>query len=83
MAADQTDTFRFDEGDNWFRRNESALDPSRRDHVIDMVLRANERFNIRSARKWLAKHGDPLAPVLTTSSDMFAALESLARRLAG
>ena len=42
-----------------------------------------ERFNIRSARKWLAKHGDPLAPVLTTSSDMFAALESLARRLAG
>ncbi|HSC16705.1 MAG TPA: DNA ligase D [Gammaproteobacteria bacterium] len=41
-----------------------------------------ERFNIRSARKWLAKHGDPLAPVLTTSSDMLAALGSLTRRLA-
>jgi hypothetical protein len=42
-----------------------------------------ERFNIRSARKWLAKHGDPLAPVLTASSDMLAALESLTRRLPG
>jgi hypothetical protein len=42
-----------------------------------------ERFNIRSARKWLAKHGDPLAPVLSPSSDMLAALESLTRRLAG
>jgi bifunctional non-homologous end joining protein LigD len=41
-----------------------------------------ERFNIRSARKWLAKHGDPLAPVLTASSDMLAALEQLTRRLA-
>jgi bifunctional non-homologous end joining protein LigD len=39
-----------------------------------------ERFNIRSARKWLAKHGDPLAPVLTASCDMLAALESLTRR---
>ena len=42
-----------------------------------------ERFNIRSAGKWLAKHGDPLAGVLTASSDMLAALESLTRRLAG
>jgi bifunctional non-homologous end joining protein LigD len=42
-----------------------------------------ERFNIRSARKWLAKHGDPLSDVLATSSDMLAALESLTRRLAG
>ncbi|HEX7236705.1 MAG TPA: DNA ligase D [Gammaproteobacteria bacterium] len=42
-----------------------------------------ERFNIRSARKWLAKHGDPLAPVLSASSDMLAALEQLTRRLAG
>jgi bifunctional non-homologous end joining protein LigD len=42
-----------------------------------------ERFNIRSARKWLTKHGDPLASVLTASSDMLAALESLTRRLAG
>ena len=42
-----------------------------------------ERFNIRSAGKWLAKHGDPLAAVLTASSDMLAALESLTRRLAG
>jgi bifunctional non-homologous end joining protein LigD len=42
-----------------------------------------ERFNIRSASKWLAKHGDPLAPVLTASSDMLAALESLTGRLAG
>jgi bifunctional non-homologous end joining protein LigD len=40
-----------------------------------------ERFNIRSARKWLTKHGDPLAPVLTASSDMLAALEALTRRL--
>jgi DNA primase len=42
-----------------------------------------ERFSIRSARKWLAKRGDPLAPVLTASCDMLAALESLTRRLAG
>jgi bifunctional non-homologous end joining protein LigD len=42
-----------------------------------------ERFNIRSARKRLQKHGDPLAGVLTESSDMLAALESLTRRLAG
>ena len=42
-----------------------------------------ERFTIRSARKWLEKHGDPLAPVLAESSDMLAALESLKRRLAG
>jgi bifunctional non-homologous end joining protein LigD len=42
-----------------------------------------ERFNIRSARQWLVKHGDPLKPVLTEASDMLAALESLARRVAG
>ncbi len=42
-----------------------------------------ERFNIRSARKWLQAHGDPVAPVLTQSTDMLAALQSLARRLAG
>ena len=42
-----------------------------------------ERFNIRSAGKWLAKHGDPLTGVLTASSDMLAALDSLTRRLAG
>jgi bifunctional non-homologous end joining protein LigD len=36
-----------------------------------------ERFNIRSARKWLAKHGDPLAPVLTESTDMLAAIDAL------
>ena len=49
---------------------------------IDKRLKL-ERFNIRSARKWLTKHGDPLAPVLTSSADMLAALESLTRRLAG
>jgi bifunctional non-homologous end joining protein LigD len=42
-----------------------------------------ERFNIRSARKWLRAHGDPLAAVLTDSTDMLAALESLTQRLAG
>jgi bifunctional non-homologous end joining protein LigD len=42
-----------------------------------------ERFNIRSARKWLDAHGDPLASVLTESTDMLAALDSLTRRLAG
>ena len=42
-----------------------------------------ERFNIRSARKWLQAHGDPVAAVLTQSTDMLAALQSLARRLAG
>ena len=41
-----------------------------------------ERFNIRSARKWLRTHGDPLAAVLTESTDMLAALEALTRRLA-
>ena len=48
---------------------------------IDKRLKL-ERFTIRSARKWLEKHGDPLAPVLTSSADMLAALESLTRRLA-
>jgi bifunctional non-homologous end joining protein LigD len=42
-----------------------------------------ERFNIRSARKRLQKHGDPLAGVLAESSDMLAALEALAKRRAG
>jgi bifunctional non-homologous end joining protein LigD len=42
-----------------------------------------ERFNVRSARKWLEKHGDPVAPVLVQSSDMLAALEQLTRQLAG
>jgi bifunctional non-homologous end joining protein LigD len=42
-----------------------------------------ERFNIRSARKWLEKHGDPVAPVLTEAADMLAALDLLTRRLAG
>jgi bifunctional non-homologous end joining protein LigD len=41
-----------------------------------------ERFNIRSARKWLETHGDPNAGVLTESTDMLAALEALTRRLA-
>jgi DNA primase len=41
-----------------------------------------ERFTIRSARKGLQAHGDPLAAVLTESTDMLAALESLTRRLA-
>jgi bifunctional non-homologous end joining protein LigD len=42
-----------------------------------------ERFNIRSARTWLAKHGDPLAGVLTGSSDILASLDALTRKLAG
>jgi bifunctional non-homologous end joining protein LigD len=41
-----------------------------------------ERFTIRSARKWLQTHGDPLAGVLTEPADMLAALEALTRRLA-
>ncbi len=36
-----------------------------------------ERFNIRTARARLAKHGDPLAPVLTETIDMLAAIEAL------
>jgi bifunctional non-homologous end joining protein LigD len=40
-----------------------------------------ERFTIRTARQWLAKHGDPLARVLTESCDMLAALQALAERL--
>jgi bifunctional non-homologous end joining protein LigD len=40
-----------------------------------------ERFNIRSARKWLRQHGDPLLPVLRDSVDMLAALGALTRRL--
>jgi bifunctional non-homologous end joining protein LigD len=41
-----------------------------------------ERFTIRSARKWLRTHGDPLAGVLTESNDMLIALEALTRQLA-
>jgi bifunctional non-homologous end joining protein LigD len=41
-----------------------------------------ERFNIRTAAKWLAAHGDPLAGVLEQSVDMLAVLESLAERVA-
>jgi DNA primase len=40
-----------------------------------------ERFNIRTAGKWLREHGDPLAPVLMESVDMLAALDALTRRL--
>jgi bifunctional non-homologous end joining protein LigD len=42
-----------------------------------------ERFNIRSARKCLRERGDPLAPILSESIDMLAALDALTRRLAG
>lgn len=40
-----------------------------------------ERFNLRSARKWLRQHGDPLLPVLRDSIDMLAAVDALTRRL--
>jgi bifunctional non-homologous end joining protein LigD len=40
-----------------------------------------ERFNIRTARKRMREHGDPLARILTDSSDMLAALDALQRRL--
>jgi bifunctional non-homologous end joining protein LigD len=40
------------------------------------------RFNIRTAAKWLRKHGDPLLPVLDESIDMLAALDALAERVA-
>jgi bifunctional non-homologous end joining protein LigD len=42
-----------------------------------------ERFTIRSARKWLDEHGDPLVGVLSESCDMLAALQSLTLKLAG
>jgi bifunctional non-homologous end joining protein LigD len=41
-----------------------------------------DRFNIKTARKRMLDHGDPLRPVLTDSCDMFAALGSLQERLA-
>jgi bifunctional non-homologous end joining protein LigD len=40
------------------------------------------RFNIRNARKRMLEKGDPLAPVLTESIDMLAAIDALQRRLA-
>jgi bifunctional non-homologous end joining protein LigD len=40
-----------------------------------------ERFNIRTARKSIAR-GDPLLPALTDSVDMVAALDALRRQLA-
>jgi bifunctional non-homologous end joining protein LigD len=40
-----------------------------------------ERFNIRSARKRLQKHGDPLRGVLTETSDMLAAIAALQQRV--
>jgi len=41
-----------------------------------------ERYNIKTARKRLLEHGDPLAGVLTESIDMLAAIDALQRRLA-
>jgi bifunctional non-homologous end joining protein LigD len=40
------------------------------------------RFNMRTARRWLREHGDPLAGVLTQSIDMLAAVDALTQRLA-
>jgi bifunctional non-homologous end joining protein LigD len=40
-----------------------------------------QRFNIRSAAKWLRGHGDTLAPVLTETIDMLAVLTTLTQRL--
>jgi len=40
-----------------------------------------ERFNIRTARKRMREHGDPLSGVLTETTDMLAALDALQRRL--
>ncbi len=41
-----------------------------------------ERFNIRTAAKWLRTHGDPLVAVLERSIDMLAVLEALVPRVA-
>jgi len=41
-----------------------------------------ERYNIKTARKRMLEHGDPLAGVLTESIDMLAAIDALQRRLA-
>ena len=40
-----------------------------------------ERFNIKTARKRMVEHGDPLAPILTDSCDMIAALGALQERI--
>jgi len=39
------------------------------------------RYNVRTAAKWLRKHGDPLLGVLDQSIDMLEALEALALRV--
>jgi len=74
MTRDQTDTFRLDEGDNWFRRNEAALDPNRRDYVIDMAVRANEDFGIRSVCELGCSNGWRLAAL----AEAIPALEQIA-----
>ena len=66
MGADQTETFRLDEGDNWFRRNEAALDLNHRDHVFDMIVRANETFDIRSVCELGCSNGWRLAALADT-----------------
>jgi DNA primase len=40
-----------------------------------------ERYNIKTARKRLLSHGDPLLGVLTESIDMLAAIDALRRLL--
>jgi bifunctional non-homologous end joining protein LigD len=40
------------------------------------------RYNIRTAARWLRRHRDPLSGVLDRSIDMLAAIESLAPRVA-
>ena len=42
-----------------------------------------ERYNIKTARKRLLEHGDPLAGVLTESIDMLAAIDALHAGLSG
>ena len=40
-----------------------------------------ERYNIKTARKRMLEHGDPLAGVLKESIDMLAAIDALQQRL--
>ena len=40
-----------------------------------------ERYNIKTARKRMLEHGDPLAGVLKDSIDMLAAIDALQQRL--
>jgi len=72
-VVDQTDVFRADEGDNWFRRNAASLG-AHEEVAVELLARWNEREPVRSVCELGCSNGWRLAAI----AEGFPAIERLA-----